>query len=55
MLPVTCDDVMSTSGACELTVTVSSTPRTVIVTGGTVALVPTSSSMSVISVVAKPG
>ena len=35
--------------------TVSATPATVSVTGGTVALLPTSNSMSVISDVAKPG
>ena len=54
MLPETCEEVTLTSGTCELTVTVSATPATANVTGGTVTTLPTSSSMSLISDVAKP-
>ena len=55
MLPATRADERSTSGAWLLTVTVSSRLASRIVTGGTVALAPTSSSMPVSSAVAKPG
>ena len=54
MLPATCARVTSTSGACDVTVTVSSSDATFIVTRGTVTFWPTSSSTSVISAVANP-
>ena len=55
MLPLTRADERSTSGVWLLTVTVSSRLASFIVTGGTVALAPTSSSMPVSSAVANPG
>ena len=47
MFPATCDDVVLTSGAWEVTVTVSCSVATFIATRGTVAFWPTSNSMSV--------
>jgi hypothetical protein len=55
MFPETCDEVTLISGASPRTITVSASAATFIVTAGTVALAPTSSSNSSISAVAKPG
>jgi hypothetical protein len=54
MFPATCDDVVLTSGACEVTVIVSCSAATFNATRGAATFWPTSNSTSAISTVENP-